>query len=102
MASDPRLRQLKIKTNVVKRYLDEFQPHSLHVLAIRNIKLHYLCSEFELYSLQILPHILRFAVNLLRIGKEVKMYEKEAKDLEEKVKQMESDGKDEYDIRKQV
>jgi hypothetical protein len=41
-------------------------------------------------------------VNLLRIGKEVKMYEKEAKDLEEKVKQMEGDGKDEYDIRKQV
>ena len=59
-------------------------------------------SEFELYSLQILPHISRFAVNLLRIGKEVKMYEKEAKDLEEKVKQMEGDGKDEYDIRKQV
>ena len=30
------------------------------------------------------------------------MYEKEAKDQEEKVKKMESDGKDEYDIRKQV
>ncbi|XP_028399202.1 tubulin-specific chaperone A-like [Dendronephthya gigantea] len=54
MASDPRLRQLKIKTNVVKR-----------------------------------------------IGKEVKMYEKESQSLEEKVRQMESEGKDEYDIRKQ-
>ena len=30
------------------------------------------------------------------------MYEKEAKALEEKVKQMQSEGKDEYDIRKQV
>jgi hypothetical protein len=30
------------------------------------------------------------------------MYEKEAESLEEKVKQMESEGKDEYDIRKQV
>ena len=30
------------------------------------------------------------------------MYEKEAKGLEEKVKQMESEGKDEYDVRKQV
>jgi hypothetical protein len=38
----------------------------------------------------------------LRLGKEVKMYEKESKSLEEKVKQMESEGKDEYDIRKQV
>ena len=30
------------------------------------------------------------------------MYEQEAKGLEEKVKKMESEGKDEYDIRKQV
>ena len=38
----------------------------------------------------------------IRLGKEFKMYEKEARDLAEKVKKMESDGKDEYDIRKQV
>ena len=37
-----------------------------------------------------------------RIEKEFKMYQKEAKTQEEKVKKMESDGKDEYDIRKQV
>ena len=37
-----------------------------------------------------------------RLGKEFKMYEKEARDQAEKVKKMESDGKDEYDIRKQV
>ena len=30
------------------------------------------------------------------------MYEKESQSLEEKVKQMESEGRDEYDIRKQV
>lgn len=54
MSSDPRIRQLKIKTGVVKR-----------------------------------------------LWKEKNMYEKEAIDQERKVKKMESDGKDEYDIKKQ-
>lgn len=93
MASDSKLRQLKIKTNVVKRY------ETIH-FAI----LYYRTFNIQKFSLiAIIGIMLRsFDVVPFRIGKEVKMYEKEAQSLEEKVKKMESEGKDEYDIRKQV
>ncbi len=37
-----------------------------------------------------------------RLYKEKQMYEKEVIDLEAKVEKMKADGKDEYDIKKQV
>lgn len=42
------------------------------------------------------------AHTISRLGQEKRMYAKEAVDLKEKVEKMKVDGKDEYDIRKQV
>lgn len=70
MADVKRVRTIKIKTGVVKRYLL------------------WACSGFYIY--------------FLRLSKEKNMYIKEAEKQEEKIQKMTEEGRDEYDIRKQV
>jgi len=45
---------------------------------------------------------LSFCCFKFRLGKEIIMYEQEVVDQSNKIEKMEADGKDEYDIKKQV
>ena len=70
MADVKRVRTIKIKTGVVKRY---------------NFVLQWILYLF-----------------IQRLSKEKSMYIKEAEKQEEKIQKMTEEGRDEYDIRKQV
>ena len=72
--ADPRMKSLKIKSNVVKR-----QENVVFNKSFREITF--------------IPK---------RIIKEKSTYEKEVIQTEEKIAKMKSDGKDEYDIKKMV
>jgi tubulin-specific chaperone A len=72
--ADPRTRQIKIQTGVVKRY------------------------EYSKIDQEFLMNF-KYSI-IIRIIKEKSMYEKEVKLTENRIQKMKDDGKDEYDIKK--
>ncbi|XP_033376256.1 tubulin-specific chaperone A isoform X5 [Parus major] len=82
--ADPRLRQIKIKTGVVRRL-------EIILKTIANKEMNYSCANNRN------PSWLD-----LRLAKEKIMYEKEAKQQEEKIEKMKAEACDDYGIKKQI
>ncbi|KAJ7399680.1 Tubulin-specific chaperone A [Pitangus sulphuratus] len=103
--ADPRLRQIKIKTGVVRRVIPD---------KTRDCKITLKCHD-NLYALLTIRVVDLLAIANdaamgddtadvcgLGLAKEKVMYEKEAKQQEEKIEKMKAEACDDYGIKKQI
>ncbi|KAF4803035.1 Tubulin-specific chaperone A [Turdus rufiventris] len=100
--ADPRLRQIKIKTGVVRRHRKFCKLHKtvgliLNIDVINSHKWNY----FTGWGAEVKERVSEGKC-IKMLAKEKIMYEKEAKQQEEKIEKMKAEACDDYGIKKQI